>query len=155
MKSITSDALAEAFLTHFYMHHGLPLAVTSDRGPQFVSGFWRIICEKLSIQRRLSTAFHPQSDGATERANQEVERILRVFTTYAQDDWISLLPIVAAAINNRDASSTGLAPFFFTHGYHIDPIGLEDTGTFQGTLQPPEQAGEAFVNRLREATDWA
>jgi hypothetical protein len=153
MKETTSEHVAEAFFTHFYMHHGLPLAITSDRGPQFVGGFWRIVCEQLSIQRRLSTAFHPQSDGATERANQEVERILRAFSTYAQDDWLSLLPIVAAAINNRDAASTGLSPFFFTHGYHIDPIGLDDVEEPQSTLLP-EKAGETFVNRLRDATDW-
>ena len=82
----------------------------------------------LKIQRRLLTAFHPQTDGVTERANQEIERILRAFTAYSQEDWSSLLPIAAVAINNREASSTGLAPFFFTHGYHIDPIGLEDDG---------------------------
>src|SRR5438067_12194113 len=70
MVETTAERVAEAFLTHFYMHHGLPLAITSDRGPQFVSSFWEIVCEKLSIRRRLSTAFHPQTDGATERANQ-------------------------------------------------------------------------------------
>lgn len=82
MDSITSDALAEVFLVHFYMHHGLPTAITSDRGTQFVSEFWKRVCERLHIRRRLSTAFHPQSDGSTERANQEVERILRAFTYY-------------------------------------------------------------------------
>jgi len=157
MTEITAGRVAEVFLTHFYMHHGLPLTITSDRGSQFVGGFWRIVCEKLSIQRRLSTAFHPQSDGATERANQEVERIMRTFIAYAQDDWMGLLPIVAIAINNRDASSTGLSPFFFTHGYHIDPLGIEDSSTNAlGTMMTqPARAGETFVNRLREATDWA
>ena len=86
MVEITAERVADAFFTHFYMHHGLPRAITSDRGSQFMGAFWRIVCEKLSIQRRLSTAFHPQSDGATERANQEVERILRAFTTYTQDN---------------------------------------------------------------------
>lgn len=156
MKGITSQEVAEAFLTHFYMHHGLPKAITSDRGPQFVSGFWRIVCEKLAIRRRLSTAFHPQSDGATERANQEVERIMRIFITYAQDDWKGLLPIVAVAINNRNASSTGLSPFFFTHGYHVDPLSINDNNTTRtDKTTPPTAAGESFVKRLREATDWA
>jgi RNase H-like domain found in reverse transcriptase/Reverse transcriptase (RNA-dependent DNA polymerase)/Integrase zinc binding domain len=155
MESTTADAVANAFFTHFYMHHGLPLAIVSDRGPQFVSGFWKRVCDRLGITRRLSTAFHPQTDGSTERANQEVERILRVFTTYAQSDWSQLLPVTAAAINNRDASSTGFSPFFFTHGYHIDPIGLADAGPIQDGLRAPEEAGEAFVNRLKEASDWA
>ena len=155
MKSITADALADVFLTHFYMYHGIPSAITSDRGSQFVSGFWQRVCEKLGIQRRLSTAFHPQSDGSTERANQEVERILRIFTSYAQTDWKSLLPIVTGAINNREAASTGLSPFFFTHGYHIEPIGLLKQGNVQEAASGPENAGEKFVNRLRDATEWA
>jgi transposase InsO family protein len=83
MDKTTAETVANVFLTHFYMHHGLPLAITSDRGPQFVSAVWRIICDRLSIERRLSTAFHPQTDGSTERANQEIERVLRVFTAYA------------------------------------------------------------------------
>jgi IS30 family transposase len=49
MKGTTSEDVAQAFLTHFYMHHGLPIAITSDRGPQFVSGFWKVVCNKLSI----------------------------------------------------------------------------------------------------------
>lgn len=155
MTETTAERVAEVFLTHFYMYHGLPLAITSDRGPQFVSGFWEIICEKLSIRRRLSTAFHPQTDGSTERANQEVERVLRVFTSYAQDDWMSLLPVVAITINNRDASSTGLSPFFFTHGFHVDPIGIEDSNSGISEVMGPRRAGETFVKRLREATDWA
>ena len=61
--------------------------------------------------------------------------------------------MVAAAINNRDVSSTGLSPFFFTHGYHIDPVRLE-LGNIEN-LVPPEKAGEAFLSRLRDATDWA
>ncbi|CEJ61941.1 hypothetical protein PMG11_03668 [Penicillium brasilianum] len=155
MKNTTAEDVAEVFFTHFYMHHGVPLAIVSDRGPQFVSSFWERVCERLSIQRRLSTAFHPQTDGATERANQEIERILRLFTTYSQDNWKDLLPIVAVAINNRDAASTGISPFFFTHGYHVDPIGIDEAGQLEGALTPPRKAGETFVNRLREATDWA
>jgi transposase InsO family protein len=154
MGSITADALAGVFLTHFYMHHGLPTAITSDRGSQFVSDFWRIVCERLQIQRRLSTAFHPQSDGSTERANQEVERVLRVFTCYTQDDWLDLLPVAAVAINNRDATSTGVSPFFFTHGYHVDPI-IPNNDMSQEALSGPGKAGEALVNRLRNTTEWA
>lgn len=78
-----------------------------------------------------------------------------MFTTYAQDNWKDLLPIVAVAINNRDAASTGISPFFFTHGYHVDPIGIDEAGQLDDALTPPQKAGETFVNRLREATDWA
>lgn len=154
MRSITADTLADAFLVHFYMHHGLPTAIVSDRGTQFVSEFWSIVCERLRIQRRLSTAFHPQSDGSTERTNQEVERILRVFSCFSQEDWMKLLPVAAIAINNREAASTGLSPFFFTHGYHVDPIDSESEITDR-KLSGPGKAGNSLVNRLRCATEWA
>lgn len=81
---------------------------------------------------------------------------MRIFVTYAQDDWKGLLPIIAMVINNRNASSTGLSPFFFTHGYHIDPLGIDDGNiTPADKITPPIVAGESFVKRLREATDWA
>jgi hypothetical protein len=63
---------------------------------------------------------------------------------------------VAIAINNRDTASIGISLFFFTHGYHVDPIGIETANLTEGLRGiGPELAGEAFVKRLREATDWA
>jgi hypothetical protein len=76
-----------------------------------------------------------------------------VFTSYAQDDWFELLPVVAIAINNRDAASIGISPFFFTHGYHVDPIGIEEGNPSIPNRTSPKRAGETFVKRLREATD--
>jgi hypothetical protein len=66
-----------------------------------------------------------------------------------------LLLIVAVIINNHDAALTGISPFFFTHGYHINPIGLDKASQLQDALTPPGMAGEMFVNRLWEATNWA
>ena len=113
------------------------------------------MCERLSIQRHLSTAFHPQSDGSTERANQEVECTLRVFTTYGQNDWVRLLPIVAVAINNYDASATGISPFFFTHGYHVDLIRLDKAIELRPHAKAPQKASDAFISCLQDITDWA
>jgi hypothetical protein len=59
------------------------------------------------------------------------------------------------AINNHNAASTGLSPFFFTHGYHVDPIALEENGLPQGPQNGPERAGEEFMNRFRNATEMA
>ncbi len=153
MADISAEAVAERFLKCFYAYHGLPLAITSDRGPQFVGDCWKRICELLEIEQRLSTGYHPQTDGATERANQEVEKVLRIFITYAQTDWGGLLPVATTAINNKDAASTGLSPFFFTHGYHVSPI--PEVTAPEGRKGSPKEVGEAFISRLHEATDWA
>jgi S-ribosylhomocysteine lyase LuxS involved in autoinducer biosynthesis len=66
-----------------------------------------------------------------------------------------LLLIVAVIINNYDTTLTGISPFFFTHGYYIDLIGLDKASQLQDALTPPGMAGEMFVNCLQEATDWA
>ena len=123
-----------------------------------MSLMWKRICELLRITRRLSTAYYPETDGATERVNQVIEHYLRYYATYWQDDWAGLLPIAMLAINNRDATSTGISPFFATHGYHIDPLSSpSDEG--EEPLRMEGQSliarGEAFVARLREATEFA
>jgi hypothetical protein len=130
--------------------------MVSDRGPQFVSHVWKRICELLRITRRLSTAFHPETDGATERANQVLEEYLRSYTTYWQDDWASLLPLAMLAINCRTATSTGISPFFATHGYDVDILSLTSSEEpLRTNGQSPIARGEAFIARLREATEVA
>jgi transposase InsO family protein len=69
MDRIIVKDVVEAFLTHFYMYYGIPLAITSNYRPQFISAFWGRVYKRLLIQRQLLTAFHPQTDGTTEHAN--------------------------------------------------------------------------------------
>jgi transposase InsO family protein len=156
MASTTAEAVAERLLSSFVRHHGLPSAIVSDRGPQFVGHVWKRICELLKITRRLSTAYHPETDGATERANQVVEHYLRCYTTHLQDNWASLLPAAMLAINNRNATSTGISPFFLTHGYDVDLLGLAGRREeLRTTGNSPVARGEAFVAKLKEAVEVA
>jgi len=74
--------LAELFLREVIHLHGLLLTIVSDRGPQFASVFWQQVCSRLGIDRRMSTAFHPQTDGQTERMNASMEQYLRVFVNH-------------------------------------------------------------------------
>jgi predicted aspartyl protease len=155
MKTITAEAVAETLCWCLFRHHGFPIAVVSDRGPQFVGLMWKTVCKLMRIQRRLSTAFHPETDGSTERMNQVLEEYLRCFVTYSQEDWAPLLPIAMLAINNRTATSTGMSPFFVTHGYNVDPIEIDEPLRTISTSRSPIERGEAFVSRLREASDMA
>ncbi|KAL5612428.1 uncharacterized protein BROUX77_002584 [Berkeleyomyces rouxiae] len=154
MQSYTAPDVARAFITHVFAHHGLPRAITSDRGPQFTGLFWTEVCRQLSITRRLSTAFHPETDGAQERSNQEIETYLRAFTAFLQDDWAALLPQAQVALNNRTATATGLSPFFFTHGYNIDPLDLT-TDHEPGSTVSPATAGHNWLAKHRDATAFA
>ncbi|MBW0587187.1 hypothetical protein O181_126902, partial [Austropuccinia psidii MF-1] len=65
--TITALDLAQIFISHVFSKHGLPVSIVSDRGSLFVSSFWTQLCQKLNISRDLSTAFHPETDGQTER----------------------------------------------------------------------------------------
>ena len=106
----------------------------------------------MKITQRLSTAFHPETDGATERANQELETYFRIFTSFQQEDWAFQLPIAMTALNSRVSQFTGLSPFFMTHGYHqsiMDFTVHEEQGSF---LSPAEQ-GRQLVERWRNSTD--
>ncbi|KAL5597079.1 uncharacterized protein BROUX77_007027 [Berkeleyomyces rouxiae] len=104
MSSMAAEQCAERFLQCHLKHHGFPHALTSDRGSNWTSEFWTHLCRLAGIERRLSTGFHPQTDGATERMNQEVLAYLRAFVTYSQYDWPDLLPSAMLSINNRNTS---------------------------------------------------
>ena len=108
---------AELFVEHYIPHHWLPRGIVSDRGVQWANGLWKRACELMGIERRLSTAYHPETDGATERRNQEIQAYLRAFVAYNQKDWKRWLPMAAVALNAKPATTTGISPFFMTHGY--------------------------------------
>lgn len=116
----TDDApqLAKLFLKHVFSKHGLPTDIVSDRGVLFTSKFWRSLCSMLDIQQRLSTAYHPQTDGQTERTNQTLEQYLRIFVNYDQDDWEEWLPLAEFVYNNTPSDATGISPFFANKGFH-------------------------------------
>ncbi|KAI0997400.1 hypothetical protein K3495_g10786 [Podosphaera aphanis] len=104
------------------------------------------------MEQRLSTAYHPQTDGATERANQEVQTYLRAYVAYTQHDWSTRLPAAQIAINNRNIGAMGgVSPFFATHGYHVSPIQSNVVVSFVPPSSGKERA-EYFVERLRNVT---
>jgi hypothetical protein len=114
--TIDAEGLADLFLQHIFKLHGLPLTIVSDRGPQFAADFWGRLCSRLGIDRRLSTAFHPQTDGQTERVNAVMEQYLRMHVNYLQDDWVEWLPLAEFAANNHASEATGASPFFGMYG---------------------------------------
>ena len=148
-----AEGVAKIFLHHYVPHHWIPKAIVSDRGPQFVNAFWKQLCGLLDIKQRLSTAYHPETDGSTERANQEIETYLRTFVTYKQDDWVDWIPLAQIAINNKPAASTQISPFFLSHGYHAEPIATVPHET--GPITTPMERGQAVVAKLVEAQEFA
>ncbi|SJL13786.1 uncharacterized protein ARMOST_17234 [Armillaria ostoyae] len=113
---LSAEGWARILRDHVYARHGMPQVVISDRGPQFVSAFMKELYRMLDITQNASTAFHPQTDGQTERVNQEVEKYLRIFINYHQNDWADWLPLAEFAHNNRAHSATGKSPFMVLYG---------------------------------------
>lgn len=115
---LTSPQLAQLIIDHVISQHGVPESIVSDRGSKFVSKFWKHVTDKIGINLRLSTAYHPQTDGQTERINQIVEQYLRCYGSYLQDDWSTWLGLASFAYNNSIHSATNFTPFFANFGYH-------------------------------------
>ena len=155
MRTIEAEDVARVLLRTFYRQHGLPTAIVTDRGSQFTGALWTQFCKLLTIVRRLSTAFHPQTDGSTERMNQTVETYLRTYINRAQDNWVELLPMAELAINNRNAQSTGVSPFFLSHGYHVEAIQLPDNVRPVVSARSPIERSEQIVQQLQKAREWA
>ncbi|KAL5612528.1 uncharacterized protein BROUX77_002684 [Berkeleyomyces rouxiae] len=116
--SLDAAGFAKLYLSAVYRLHGLPLDIVSDRGSLFTSAFSKALAKLLGIKQNLSTAFHPQTDGQTERVNSILEQYLRGYTNYRQDNWADLLPLAEFSYNDSESSSTMLTPFFANHGFH-------------------------------------
>lgn len=115
----TIDAIGTATLLYkdVYRRFGLPDKIISDRGPQFVSHVTRELGRLLKITLSPSTAYHPQTDGQTERTNQELEVYLRIFCTGRPDTWAQHLIDAEVAHNQRMHSARNASPFYLMMGY--------------------------------------
>lgn len=110
------------------------------------------MCELTNVEQRLSNVYHPQTNGATERANQEVQTYLRAYVAYTQRNWSNLLPTAQLAINNRDVMSLGgISPFFAINGYHVSPI-QTNVKESQVLVSTGKERAETFIQRLTEIT---
>lgn len=154
MNSMSAEECADRFLNCHFRFHGFPAALTSDRGSNWVGDFWTHLCKETNMEQRLSTAFHPETDGSTERMNQEVLAYLRAFISYSQFEWSKMLPTAQLALNNRDSSVSGLSPFFLQHGYHAEPIKLQPPPNSK-TKTNPAKLADKFVARIYEAQEYA
>jgi len=118
LSTLTSLDYASLFVSHWVRHFGFPRTITSDRGPQFVSAFTRDFYTACGVLGTPSTAYHPQTDGQTERVNQELEIYLRFFVNSMHTDWDKWLPLAEYSYNDRTHSSTKISPHFALYGIH-------------------------------------
>ncbi|KAL1940906.1 hypothetical protein VTO73DRAFT_7542 [Trametes versicolor] len=138
----SASAIAAYYVRDIVRLHGLPDTIVSDRDSKFTSAFWKEVHRQLGTKLLMSTSFHPQTDGASERAIRNVTQVLRAVVDSDQKDWVDRVPMVEFAINSSVNASTGYAPFDLTYGH------MPRMTKFDG--DPSQYPGvRAFVERAR------
>src|SRR6201999_3809543 len=120
--------------------------VIHDRGPQYHSRFMKELYKLLGIEGNFTTAYHPQTNGQTERMNQEIEHYLRDFINYHQNDWHEWLPMAEFVYNDREHSATKVTPFYADNGRH----------PYKGTsprVQSTNDTAQSFADGMRKVQD--
>ena len=117
-EKVTSEQVARLFFDKVFKYHGIPDSIISDRGTQFTSKFSKALCSLIGINQGLSTSFHPQTDGQTERTNAILKQYLRGYINYQQKNWAKLLTMAEFLYKNTVLATTGITPFFALYGQH-------------------------------------
>jgi hypothetical protein len=139
-KDATAVDTARLLIEHVFANHGFPKVLISDRDPKFTSAVWTAFCGQLGIKRALSTAYHPQTDGQTERMNRVVEEVIRHYIDEEHTSWEALLPCVSFSINNAVSASTGYSPFYLNYGRHpLTPVAVGVVGAAHHRLPAVER----------------
>jgi len=138
--------LAITFEREVWKHHGLPTDIISDRDSRFTSEVSKEFLRLSDIRSRMSTAFHPQTDGQTERLNQTIKTYLRAFLSRKQDDWVRLLPMAEFAYNNSTTMGNGMSPFYANYGFHLAAINPV-------TTEPLNPARQLYVHWMHAVHD--
>ena len=114
--TITARGLGFLVIDRLIRHQGLPRVFVTDRDKLFTSNYWRTLVTQMGIDHKLSSAFHPETDGQTERTNQTLEAYLRHYVNDNQDNWVSLLPLAQLALNAHVSDTTKFSPYFANFG---------------------------------------
>ena len=140
-KTIDGQGVAALYLQHLFPWFGLPKRIISDHDPRFTSNFAKTVCKATNIQQNISSAFHPRTDGQTERMNRWIEDYLRQFVKGRQTNWSTLLPVAEFAHNSWKHEHT-------QHSPHKLLFGIEPTAN----LSIPDDSTPSAQQRLTEVT---
>jgi hypothetical protein len=145
-----AEELARLFRDNVWRLYGLPESIVSDRGAQFISAFWRHLCRILNTRAQLSTAWHPESDGQTERMNATLEQYLRAHVSYLQDDWSEWLASAEFAGNSQVSETTRVSPFFALYGFE-PRFGFEPV---RPDTRPATRDAALFAEQMQKIHDF-
>ncbi|KAJ1703813.1 hypothetical protein LUZ63_003592 [Rhynchospora breviuscula] len=157
--------VAQLFMDNIYKLHGLPMSIITDRDPLFTSSFWKNLMEGLGVKLNFTTAYHPQSDGQTERVNQCIENFLRCMVFDKHKQWCKWVSLAEHWYNTSFHSSLKTSPFKALYGYEPQELpmlgaskeGGGDAGELierrQNTLQVLKENLERAQKRMKKNAD--
>jgi hypothetical protein len=149
-EDITAEETAALYIKHVFAHFGLPTKIISDRDPRFMSKFIQAACKVMGVKHAPSTAYHPRTDGQSERSNQWLETAIRFITDQKQKNWAPYLPIAQFAHNNWPSDTTRKSPFFLLMGFNPRADWIHATSPIPKVTLRLEQLKEARI-QAREA----
>ena len=157
MEGTLAEGLARLFRNNVWKLHGFPESVVSDRGPQFAAELTKELNRMLGIKTKLSTTFYPQTDGQTERMNQEVKQYLRFFIEHRQKDWPEWLAAAEFAINNKVHTATKVSPFMANYSKELRMGGdikrkgkVESATKFVERMKKVHEEAKAVLKKTQE-----
>jgi len=147
---ITGLETARLLHSHVFNRYGFPEVIVSDRDPKFTSAFYTEWCRILRIRQNLSTAFHPETDGQSERFNRTLQQVLRCYCSEDHSCWSDVLPAVEFAINAAPNQTTTVAPFMALFGFvPSSPLDIELKGhVFRSPLANDYHVQQAAALKL-------
>lgn len=148
MEKTSAEGLARIFWDYILKLHSLPESIVLDRGPQFTAEIMKELNELLGIQIKLSTTYHSQTNGQTERVNQELEQYLWVFIDHQQEQWPEQLGTAEFVYNNKIYLATKVPPFKANYGQN-PRMGIK------GKRKERYEAVEKFAERMRKIQEEA
>ncbi|WVZ71093.1 LOW QUALITY PROTEIN: hypothetical protein U9M48_019717 [Paspalum notatum var. saurae] len=154
--SYKASQLAELYIQNILKLHGVPLSIVSDRGPQFTAQFWKSLHRALDTKLDYSTAYHPQTDGQTERVNQLLEDLLRACVLTCGPNWEASLPFAEFSYNNSYQASIEMSPFQALYGRQCrTPLMWEEAGErqFYGPAIGSRECGQREPQNLSESSE--
>jgi hypothetical protein len=150
--SVDAPMLARIMFETVVRHHGVPQFIVSDRDPRFTSHFWTALWRCFGTKLQMSTAFHPQTDGQTERENRTLEESLRAYVSRSQLDWDQHLLAIEIAHNNSLHASTGFTPFYLSSGY-LFPLPIDHA--FSAAKESNHPTSATRIEQLHKDLDAA
>ena len=156
--SFSVDQLAELYVQEIVRLHGVPMSIVSDHDPCFTLKFWGSLQRAMGTKLKFSTAFHPQTDGQSERTIQTLEDMLRACTLDFPGSWSKYLPLVEFAYNNSYQATIGCAPYEMLYGRKCrSPVHWDELGErrYLGPelVQVTAEAIDKIKKRMQAAQD--